>query len=50
MRRELGDQQFKAGEYSKAINKYKKALRYLDQGGFAGEEKVQKIKNKKKKK
>jgi peptidyl-prolyl isomerase D len=40
--RELGNQQFKAGEYSKAINKYEKALRYLDQGGFAGEDKVQK--------
>jgi hypothetical protein len=50
MRRELGDQQFKAGEYSKAINKYEKALRYLDQGGFAGEDKVQKRKKEKRKK
>ena len=47
MGRKLGDQQFKAGEYSKAINKYEKALRYLDQGGFAGEDKVQKRKKRK---
>ena len=50
MGRKLGDQQFKAGEYSKAINKYEKALRYLDQGGFAGEDKVQKRKKRKKEK
>eukprot|EP00802_Teleaulax_amphioxeia_P022756 Tamp_23237.p1 GENE.Tamp_23237~~Tamp_23237.p1 ORF type:complete len:268 (+),score=80.75 Tamp_23237:134-937(+) len=40
--RALGNGQFKAGEYSKAIYKYEKALRYIQQGGFAGEEHVQK--------
>jgi len=37
----LGNEKFKAGEYAKAIQKYEKALRYIDQGGFGGEEKVQ---------
>ena len=39
--RVLGNEKFKAGEYSKAIAKYEKALRYIDHGGFAGEDKVQ---------
>mmetsp|Transcript_39065 Transcript_39065/g.62938 ORF Transcript_39065/g.62938 Transcript_39065/m.62938 type:complete len:351 (+) Transcript_39065:39-1091(+) len=39
--RALGNEKFKAGEYAKAIQKYEKALRYIDQGGFAGDDKVQ---------
>ena len=30
-----------AGEYERAVRKYDKALRYIDQGGFLGEDKVQ---------
>jgi len=29
--RALGNEKFKAGEYAKAIQKYEKALRYIDQ-------------------
>jgi len=36
----LGNEAFKAGEYKKAVDKYEKALRYIDQGGFAGEDHV----------
>ena len=30
-----------AGEHERAVRKYEKALRYIDQGGFLGEDKVQ---------
>jgi peptidyl-prolyl isomerase D len=37
----VGNDAFKAGDYDKAIRKYQKALLYIEQGGFGGEEKVQ---------
>jgi len=37
----IGNDAFKAGEYERAIRKYNKALQFIDQGGFGGEEKVQ---------
>lgn len=37
----VGNDKFKAGEYDMAVKKYQKALLYIEQGGFGGEDKVQ---------
>eukprot|EP00285_Hemiselmis_virescens_P007084 CAMPEP_0173392780 /NCGR_PEP_ID=MMETSP1356-20130122/21172_1 /TAXON_ID=77927 ORGANISM="Hemiselmis virescens, Strain PCC157" /NCGR_SAMPLE_ID=MMETSP1356 /ASSEMBLY_ACC=CAM_ASM_000847 /LENGTH=352 /DNA_ID=CAMNT_0014350683 /DNA_START=9 /DNA_END=1067 /DNA_ORIENTATION=+ len=37
----IGNDYFKAGDFEKAIRKYTKALKFIEQGGFGGEDKVQ---------
>mmetsp|Transcript_31436 Transcript_31436/g.74149 ORF Transcript_31436/g.74149 Transcript_31436/m.74149 type:complete len:351 (+) Transcript_31436:54-1106(+) len=36
----FGNEAFKAGDFKRAVDKYEKALLYIDQGGFAGEDSV----------
>mmetsp|Transcript_22395 Transcript_22395/g.45273 ORF Transcript_22395/g.45273 Transcript_22395/m.45273 type:complete len:352 (-) Transcript_22395:239-1294(-) len=39
--KDLGNEAFKGGDYKRAVDKYEKALRFIELGGFAGEDAVQ---------